>query len=179
MERMHGDGEVVHLEQPSTLTEKERLMIQGSWSKVYQNCDDAGVAILVRLFVNFPSSKQFFSQFKNIEEPEELESSSQLRKHAHRVMTAINSLVESLDNADKMGSVLKLVGTAHAVRHKVEPHYFKILCDVILEVLGESFPDAVTPEVAAAWSKLMDTVYFGITAIYEEVGWEKRSTSTG
>ncbi|XP_053298814.1 cytoglobin-1 [Pleuronectes platessa] len=184
MERMQGDGEVVHLEQPSPLTEKEQQMIQGSWTKVYQNCDDAGVAIpttllLHRLFVNFPLSKQFFSQFKHIEEPEELERSAQLRKHAHRVMTAINSLVESLDNADKMHSVLKLVGTAHAVRHKVEPEYFKILCDVILEVLGESFPEAVTPEVAAAWSKLMDAVYCGITAIYEEVGWTKLSTSTG
>ncbi|XP_019958559.1 cytoglobin-1-like [Paralichthys olivaceus] len=179
MERMQGDGEVDHLEQPSPLTDKERVMVQDSWTQVYQNCDDAGVAILVRLFVNFPSSKQFFSQFRHMEEPEELERSTQLRKHAHRVMTAINTLVESLDNSDKMTSVLKLVGTAHAVRHKVEPVYFKILSGVILEVLGEAFPEVMTPEVAAAWTKLLATVYCGIRAVYEEVGWNKLSTSTG
>lgn len=181
MERMQGEGEGEgdHLEQPSPLTDKERVMIQDSWAKVYQNCDDAGVAILVRLFVNFPSSKQYFSQFKHIEEPEELERSGQLRSHAHRVMNALNTLVESLDNSDKVASVLKLVGKAHALRHKVEPVYFKILSGVILEVLGEAFSEVVTPEVAAAWTKLLATVYCGITAVYEEVGWTKLSTSTG
>lgn len=50
MERMQGEGEgeVDHLERPSPLTDKERVMIQDSWAKVYENCDDNGVAILVR-----------------------------------------------------------------------------------------------------------------------------------
>lgn len=79
-----------------------------------------------RLFVNFPSSKQFFKDFKHIEEPEEMQRSAQLRKHAHRVMTAINKMVESLDNSDTMASVLKSVGRAHALRHNVDPKYFKV-----------------------------------------------------
>lgn len=86
--------------------------------------------LLRRLFVNFPSSKQYFSQFRHIEEPEKLERSTQLRNHAHRIMNAINTLVENLDNSDKVASVLKLVGKAHALRHKVEPVYFKVQeCD--------------------------------------------------
>lgn len=68
-----------------------------------------------------------------MEEPEELERSAQLRKHAHRVMNAINTLVESLDNAEKVASVLKLVGKAHALRHKVEPVYFKVKCARVKE----------------------------------------------
>lgn len=55
----------------------------------------------------------------------------------------------------------------------------KVLSGVILEVLGEEFPQAVTAEVAAAWTKLFTTVYSCITTIYEEVGWTKLSTSTG
>lgn len=84
--------------------------------------------LLCRLFVNFPSSKQYFKDFKHIEEPEELERSVQLRKHGNRVMNAINTLVENLDNSDKVASVLKLLGRAHALRHKVEPVYFKVKC---------------------------------------------------
>lgn len=76
--------------------------------------------------MNFPSSKQYFNDFKHIEEPEELEKSAQLRKHAHRVMNALNTLVESLDNPEKVASVLKVVGRAHALRHKVDPVYFKV-----------------------------------------------------
>lgn len=55
----------------------------------------------------------------------------------------------------------------------------QILSGVILEVLGEAFSDIVTPEVAAAWTKLLATVYYSITAIYKELGWPKLSTSTG
>lgn len=79
-----------------------------------------------RLFVSFPSSKQLFKDFKDIEEPEEMQRSIQLRKHAHRVMTTINTLVENLDDADAMASALKSVGRAHALRHKVDPKYFKV-----------------------------------------------------
>lgn len=81
---------------------------------------------LCRLFVNFPSAKQYFNQFKHIEEPEELERSTQLRKHAHRVMSAINTLVESLEDSEKVASELQVVGKSHALRHKVEPVYFKV-----------------------------------------------------
>ncbi|XP_061556718.1 cytoglobin-1-like [Phycodurus eques] len=179
MERMKGKGAVDHLERPSPLTDKDRVMIQDSWVKVYQNCDDAGVAILIRLFVNFPSSKQYFSKFKNIEDPEELEKSAHLRNHAHRVMNSINTLVENLDNPDKVASVLKLLGKAHALRHKVEPVYFKILNGVILEVLGEEFPEVMTAEVAGAWTKLLAVLYSSITTTYEEVGWMTLSPSTG
>lgn len=57
-----------------------------------------------------------------------MERSVQLRMHAHRVMNAINTLVENLDDSDKVASVLKLLGRAHALRHKVEPVYFKVTC---------------------------------------------------
>ncbi|XP_077590615.1 cytoglobin-1-like [Stigmatopora nigra] len=179
MEMMQGEGEVDHLERPSPLTDKERMILQDSWAKVYQNCDDVGVAILIRLFVNFPSSKQYFSNFKNIERPEELEKSAQLRNHARRVMNSINTLVENLENTDKVASVLKMLGKGHALRHKVEPIYFKILGGVILEVLGEEFPEVVTAEVAEAWTKLLATLYFSITTTYDELGWSKLSTATG
>uniref|UniRef100_A0A4W5P7J5 superoxide dismutase n=1 Tax=Hucho hucho TaxID=62062 RepID=A0A4W5P7J5_9TELE len=175
MERQQGEVKADRLERPDPLCDSEREMIKDTWAKVYQNCDDVGVAILIRLFVNFPSSKQYFSQFQQVEDPEELERSAQLRKHAHRVMNAINTLVENLHDGDKTVSVLKLLGKAHALRHKVEPVYFKILTGVILEVLVKDFPDYITPEVAGAWTKLLDAVYWHVTGVYEEVGWASSS----
>lgn len=79
-----------------------------------------------RFFVNFPSAKQYFSQFRHMEEPLEMERSPQLRKHACRVMGALNTVVENLHDLDKVSSVLALVGKAHALKHKVEPVYFKV-----------------------------------------------------
>ncbi|XP_056144508.1 cytoglobin-1-like [Lampris incognitus] len=178
MERVQGAREADHLEPPDPLTDREKGIIQDTWAKVYQSRDEVGVAILIRLFVNFPTAKRYFRQFRHMEEAEEMERSAQLRRHAGNVMDAINTLVENLEDEDKVASVLKLVGTNHAVRHKVEPVYFKILSGVILEVLGEEFSEMVTPEVAAVWTKLLAAVCWKITAIYEEVGWTSLSGST-
>lgn len=86
----------------------------------------SGLFCLLRFFVNFPSAKQYFSQFQDMEDPEEMERSSQLRQHAKRVMNAINTVVENLHDPEKVSSVLALVGKAHAIKHKVEPVYFKV-----------------------------------------------------
>lgn len=61
-----------------------------------------------------------------MDDPEEMERSSQLRHHARRVMNAINTVVENLHDPEKVSSVLALVGKAHAIKHKVEPMYFKV-----------------------------------------------------
>ncbi|XP_036967636.1 cytoglobin-2 isoform X2 [Acanthopagrus latus] len=128
-------------------------------------------------FVNFPSAKQYFSQFQDMEDPEEMERSSQLRHHARRVMNAINTVVENLHDPEKVSSVLALVGKAHAIKHKVEPMYFKILSGVMLEVLAEDFPEFFTAEVQMVWTKLMGAVYWHVTGAYTDVGWLQVSSS--
>lgn len=76
-----------------------------------------------------------------MEDPEEMEQSSQLRQHACRVMNAINTVVENLNDPEKVSSVLALVGKAHAIKHKVEPIYFKVEISFLLLSYGQmSFP---------------------------------------
>ncbi|XP_012309070.1 cytoglobin isoform X2 [Aotus nancymaae] len=106
-----------------------------------------------------------------MEDPLEMERSPQLRKHACRVMGALNTVVENLHDPDKVSSVLALVGKAHALKHKVEPVYFKILSGVILEVIAEEFANDFPPETQRAWAKLRGLIYSHVTAAYKEVGW--------
>ncbi|XP_077183802.1 cytoglobin isoform X2 [Paroedura picta] len=168
MEKVQGEMEIERWERSEEMSDAEKKMIQETWSRVYANCEDVGVSILIRFFVNFPSAKQYFSQFKHMEDPLEMERSLQLRKHARRVMGAINSVVENIYDSEKVSSVLALVGKAHAVKHKVEPVYFKILCGVILEVLEEEYTDEFTPEVQRAWAKMKSLIYSHVTAVYKE-----------
>ncbi|XP_042610399.1 cytoglobin-2 [Cyprinus carpio] len=177
MEKEREDEETEGRERPEPLTDVERGIIQDTWARVYESCEDVGITILIRFFVNFPSAKQYFSQFQDMEDPEEMEKSSQLRKHARRVMNAINTVVENLHDPEKVSSVLGLVGKAHALKYKVEPMYFKILSGVILEVLAEDFGECFTPEVQTSWTKLMAALYWYITGAYTEVGWLKLSSS--
>lgn len=61
-----------------------------------------------------------------MEDQEEMAQSTQFKKHAVRVISAINTLVENIHDANKVASVLKMVAKAHALRHKVDPVYFKV-----------------------------------------------------
>lgn len=164
-------------ERAEPLSDAEREIIQDTWGHVYKNCEDVGVSVLIRFFINFPSAKQYFSQFQDMEDPEEMERSCQLRHHARRVMNALNTVVENLHDPEKVSSVLALVGKAHAIKHKVEPMYFKILSGVMLEVLSEDFPEFFTAEVQMVWTKLMGAVYWHVTGAYTEVGWLQVSSS--
>lgn len=67
-----------------------------------------------------------------MEDTEEMAQSIQFRKHAVRVINAINTLVENIHDANKVASVLKMVAKAHALRHKVDPVYFKVNVDFSL-----------------------------------------------
>ncbi|XP_078510726.1 cytoglobin [Lissotriton helveticus] len=165
-------------ERDEDITEVEKRLIRETWSRVYGNCEDVGVSILIRFFVNFPSAKQYFSQFKHMEDTLEMERSVQLRKHARRVMGAINNVVENLDDMDKVSTILSLVGRSHALKHKVEPVYFQIITGVILEILIEEYTDDFTPEVQRAWTKLKSLIYIQVTAAYKEVGWPQFPNST-
>ncbi|XP_054834629.1 cytoglobin isoform X3 [Eublepharis macularius] len=174
MEKVQGEMEIERWERSEEMSDAEKKVIQETWSTVYANCEDVGVSILIRFFVNFPSAKQYFSQFKHMEDPLEMERSLQLRKHARRVMGAINSVVENIYDSEKVSSVLALVGKAHAVKHKVEPVYFKILSGIMLEVLAEEYANEFTPEVQRAWAKMRSLIYTHVTAAYKE--WQKQDS---
>ncbi|RLV99192.1 hypothetical protein DV515_00009988 [Chloebia gouldiae] len=205
MEKVQGEMEIERWERSEEISDAEKKVIQEIWSRVYANCEDVGVSILIRFscaakglwaepthvvgknnsnedlevfFVNFPSAKQYFSQFKHMEDPLEMERSLQLRKHARRVMGAINTVVENLNDSEKVSSVLALVGKAHALKHKVEPIYFKKLTGVMLEVIAEEYPNDFTPEAHGAWTKMKTLIYTHVTAAYKEVGWAQYPTAT-
>ncbi|KAK3525527.1 hypothetical protein QTP86_033960 [Hemibagrus guttatus] len=172
---MEGNGgEHEQTERPETITEEQRGMIKNTWSKVYENKEAAGVAVLIRLFTSFPAAKQYFSEFRHMEAVQEMQASKQLQKHAVRVMKALNTLVENVQDGEKMASVVELVAKSHAHKHNVEPRYFKILAGVILEVLVEAFPETFGEEAQRAWSKLMGVVYWHVTRVYFEIGWTSK-----
>uniref|UniRef100_A0A8D0GS68 superoxide dismutase n=1 Tax=Sphenodon punctatus TaxID=8508 RepID=A0A8D0GS68_SPHPU len=178
MEKVQGEKEIERWERTEEMSDAEKKVIQETWSRVYANCEAVGVSILIRFFVNFPSAKQYFSQFKHMEDPLEMERTLQLRKHARRVMGAINNVVENIYDSEKVSTILALVGKSHAVKHKVEPVYFKIFTGVMLEVIAEEYANEFTPEVQSAWTKMRCLIYTHVTAAYKEVGWVQYPNAT-
>ncbi|XP_063315057.1 cytoglobin [Pelobates fuscus] len=173
MEKVQGENDTERWDRLEEITESERGIIKETWARVYANSEDIGVAILIRFFVSCPSAKEYFSQFKHMEDPLEMEGSVQLRKHGRRVMGAVNSVVENLEDAEKLTTVLSIVGKSHALKHKVDPVYFKILTGVMLEVIAEYYAKDFTPEVQLAWNKVRNNIYTQVQATYKETGWKQ------
>ncbi|POI28931.1 hypothetical protein CIB84_007320 [Bambusicola thoracicus] len=161
MEKVQGEMEIERWERSEEISDAEKKVIQETWSRVYANCEDVGVSILIRFFVNFPSAKQYFSQFKHMDDTLEMERSLQLRKHAQRVMGAINTVVENLDDPEKVSSVLALK-----------------LTGVMLEVIAEAYGNDFTPEAHGAWTKMRTLIYTHVTAAYKEAGWVSYPSAT-
>ncbi|OXB57837.1 UNVERIFIED_CONTAM: hypothetical protein H355_005079 [Colinus virginianus] len=161
MEKVQGEMEIERWERSEEISDAEKKVIQETWSRVYANCEDVGVSILIRFFVNFPSAKQYFSQFKHMDDTLEMERSLQLRKHAQRVMGAINTVVENLNDPEKVSSVLALK-----------------LTGVMLEVISEAYGNDFTPEAHGAWTKMRTLIYTHVTAAYKEAGWASYPSAT-
>ncbi|XP_026783426.3 cytoglobin-2-like [Pangasianodon hypophthalmus] len=154
---------------PYTLTKEETIMIQNTWGEVYHSKEVAGVKAFLRVFTSFPSSKQYFSDFQNMKDVEEIQASGLLKKHALRVMTGLNTLVENVRDGEKLVSVILLMAKSHALKHNIKAVYFKILIGAILEVLVETFPETFGVEVQWAWSKLIDIFCWHITQVYSDI----------
>ncbi|XP_078391251.1 cytoglobin-2 [Cetorhinus maximus] len=159
------------------LSETDTELIRRTWCRVREDSERAGVRILVRFFSNFPTARRYFRQFQHLQDPQEMQRSVQLSRHAHRVMGAINSLVENLEHPNEIDSILQSVGRAHALRHKVDPVYFKILNGVILEILVEEYSEFFTHEAQEAWTKLLTLIYIKVCATYQEVRYSRTSPS--
>ncbi|XP_007883271.1 cytoglobin-2 [Callorhinchus milii] len=176
MEEAAGRSEQRRPDPGQYLSDTDRDIIRQTWSRVFSCCEDVGVRVLIRFFSKFPSAKQYFSQFRHLQEPQEMQHSSQLRQHARRVMGAINSVVEKLGDPEQVRSVLALVGRAHAIKHKVDPMYFQLLSGVILEVFVEDYAEYFTTEAQSAWSQLMALICVQVLAAYTELGWAQNSS---
>ncbi|XP_067881454.1 cytoglobin-2-like isoform X2 [Heterodontus francisci] len=107
------------------LSDRETDIIRRTWSRVCGDSEGLGVRVLIRFFSNSPAARQYFRQFQHLQDPQEMQHCVQLRRHARRVMGAISSLVENLEYPDEVDSILVSIGRAHALRHKVDPVYFK------------------------------------------------------
>lgn len=81
------------------------------------------------MFTSFPSSKQYFSDFQNMKDVEEIQASGLLKKHALRVLNGLDALVENILDEEKMASMISLMAKSHAQKHKLKAVFFKVSTD--------------------------------------------------
>ncbi|NXE94006.1 CYGB1 protein, partial [Menura novaehollandiae] len=154
---------------PSTmsLSEAEVQSARGAWEKIYVDAEDNGTTVLVRMFTEHPDTKSYFTHFKGMDSAEEMKQSDQVRGHGKKVFGAINDMVQHLDNSEAFLGIVTPLGKKHATQLKIDPKNFRIICDIILQLMEEKFGG----DCKASFEKVTNEICTHLNNIYKEEGW--------
>lgn len=150
---LSSDDDVI--DETTGLTKQQKALIKKSWTYVLEDKLRIGVIIFIKLFKAFPASQQLFEKLKDYTDFEELARNKKMKAHATRVMAALTSLVENIDQPDILDELLRNTSVTH-YRMRMPPHYFEDLGGVIIEALVENLGDKFTPKTKEAW-----LIYYG------------------
>lgn len=81
---------------------------------------------LNRMFTEHPDTKSYFTHFKGMDSAEEMKQSDQVRGHGKKVFSAINDMVQHLDNSEAFLGIVTPLGKKHATQLKIDPKNFRV-----------------------------------------------------
>ncbi|XP_001508196.2 hemoglobin subunit epsilon [Ornithorhynchus anatinus] len=132
------------------LSAEEKSAITTLWGKV--NPEEHGGEALARLLVVYPWTQRFFDSFGNLSSASAVLGNPKVKAHGKKVLTSFGDAVKNLDNLK--GTFSKL-SELHCDKLHVDPENFRLLGNVLVVVLARHFGKDFTPEVQAAWQKLV------------------------
>jgi len=120
-----------------------------------------GEAITARmyevLFERYPETKVLFADAPD--------------NQSFKLATAVTAYAANIDKLENLGGAVDKMVAAH-VRTGVKPEHYPMVADAILTAFGDVLGDAVTPEIAAAWTEayqfLADLLINAEAAAYAE-----------
>ncbi|KAG3285931.1 hemoglobin subunit epsilon 1 [Ictidomys tridecemlineatus] len=135
------------------LTAEEKNLISSLWGKL--NVEETGGEALGRVLVVYPWTQRFFDSFGNMSSPSAIMGNPRVKAHGKKVLTSFGEAIKNLDNLK--GTFAKL-SELHCDKLHVDPENFKLLGNVLVIVLSAHFGKEFTPEMQAAWQKLVSGV---------------------
>nr|VDB32525.1 GbE2e [Lepidosiren paradoxa] len=139
----------------------------GVWDKIVVNAEEHGAIVLSRMFKEHSHTVSHFKNFTELQSIAEIASAAEIaglaevRGHGKKVFTALNDLVLHVDNADALNKIAAPLAKKHAEELKVCVKDLGVLCEILIDLVGEKQGDAKT-----AFKKVMDVIYENIKAAY-------------
>nr|prf hemoglobin beta [Tarsius sp.] len=132
------------------LTADEKAAVTALWGKV--DVEDVGGEALGRLLVVYPWTERFFDSFGDLSTPAAVMGDAKVKAHGKKVLNAFSEGMAHLD--DLKGTFAKL-SELHCDKLHVDPEDFRLLGDVLVCVLAHHFGKEFTPQVEAAYEKVV------------------------
>ncbi|KAM9304722.1 hemoglobin subunit alpha-3-like [Gastrophryne carolinensis] len=140
-----------------TFSEAEKAAITSIWALAAGQANALGAEALERLFLSYPQTKTYFSHF-NLSH-----GSADLQRHGGKVLNAIGSAAQHLDN---ISGALSALSDLHAQNLRVDPGNFRLLSHSIQVTLAVHFPRQFSAAVQAAWDKFLSAVSAALVSKY-------------
>ncbi|XP_073488994.1 hemoglobin subunit alpha-3-like [Aquarana catesbeiana] len=142
------------------LSASEKAAVLSIVGKIGSQGSALGSEALTRLFLSFPQTKIYFTNF------DLTPGSADLNTHGGKI---INVLAGAANHLDDLAGNLSSLSDLHAYNLMVNPQNFSLLSHVMLVVLATHFPDDFTAEVQAAWEKFLALVSAVLTSKYRDL----------
>ncbi|XP_007533489.1 hemoglobin subunit epsilon [Erinaceus europaeus] len=143
------------------LTTEEKAAITGLWAKV--NVEETGGEALGRLLVVYPWTQRFFDTFGNLSSPSAIMGNPKVKAHGKKVLTSFEDAIKNMDN---LKDTFAKLSELHCDKLHVDPENFRLLGNVMVIVLASHFGKDFTPQVQAAWQKLVSGVATALSHKY-------------
>ncbi|XP_053527434.1 hemoglobin subunit beta [Artibeus jamaicensis] len=132
------------------LTGEEKGAVTGLWGKV--NVEEVGGEALGRLLVVYPWTQRFFDSFGDLSSAFAVFNNPKVKSHGRKVLDSFSNGLQHLDNLK--GTFAKL-SELHCDKLHVDPENFRLLGNVLVVVLARNFGKEFTPQVQAAYQKVV------------------------
>nr|P09840.1 RecName: Full=Hemoglobin subunit beta; AltName: Full=Beta-globin; AltName: Full=Hemoglobin beta chain [Macrotus californicus] len=132
------------------LTGEEKSTVSALWGKV--NVEEIGGEALGRLLVVYPWTQRFFDSFGDLSSPSAVFGNAKVKSHGKKVLDSFSNGMQHLDNLK--GTFAKL-SELHCDKLHVDPENFRLLGNVLVVVLARNFGKEFTPQVQAAYQKVV------------------------
>ncbi|PNJ24917.1 hemoglobin subunit epsilon [Pongo abelii] len=142
-------------------TAEEKAAVTSLWSKM--NVEEAGGEALGRLLVVYPWTQRFFDSFGNLSSPSAILGNPKVKAHGKKVLTSFGDAIKNMDN---LKTTFAKLSELHCDKLHVDPENFKLLGNVMVIILATHFGKEFTPEVQAAWQKLVSAVAIALAHKY-------------
>uniref|UniRef100_A0A4W2CHA2 Globin domain-containing protein n=1 Tax=Bos indicus x Bos taurus TaxID=30522 RepID=A0A4W2CHA2_BOBOX len=131
-------------------TGEEKAAITDLWGKM--NMEEAGGEALGRLLVFYPWTQRFFDSFGNLSSASAIMGNPKVKAHGKKVLTSFG---EAMKNSDNLKGAFAKLSELHCDKLHGDPENFRLLGDVIVIVLATHSGREFTPDMQAAWQKLV------------------------
>uniref|UniRef100_A0AC35EYM1 Globin family profile domain-containing protein n=1 Tax=Panagrolaimus sp. PS1159 TaxID=55785 RepID=A0AC35EYM1_9BILA len=144
---------IIHTE-VSRLTQKDRKILQETFKMMEHRPIRCGLNIMINLFSEHPSYKSIWPRFKQIPDSA-LMNAPELTKHAAVYMRGLRTIIDNMDDNDRMVRALRKIAHAHVKWCVYKKHIIHMLVPVLEQVRAHA---GMNPEIEHAWTTLYDVI---------------------